>query len=624
MSQLQAAQLLSAAQQHLKPGQFPKAIEILQQLLAIAPESFAAHSLLGIAYRETGNFDESVKHFRTALALQNTWAEGHELLGRTLAAQGMYHQAAEAFGHAVRLKPQNVESLNNLGTVLRSLGRFDEAITHLRAAVRLRPDQAEIHHNLGNALLEAGQTIEALAELRQAVLLRPGLVQLYQGLGNALISVGNVAEAVDCFRRALRINPSHYQIHSSLLMALHYLDSANHNPQELFEEHLEYNRRHIENLSQSPSFANDVNSDRRLRIGYVSADFRRHSVAFFIEPILAHHDRSKFDIICYADVPNPDDVTRRLKKFASQWQNIANQTDADVAEQIRRDRIDILVDLSGHSGGGRMALFGQKPAPVQVTYLWYPNTTGVSTIDFRITDCEADPPGDSDRRCVEQLIRLVPTFLCFLPPTDSSDVGPPPVLKNGHITFGSFNNLAKISPGTIELWSAVMNTVPGSRMLIKARGLQNPQIADRFAESFFRHGIERSRLSFLGHESSTTLHLARYHQMDIALDTFPYTGTTTTCEALWMGVPIVTQRGRIHAARVGASLLTALGRPEWIGENPGQFAQIANHLAADIGNLTRIRSTLRQQLSSSPITNAPAFIHQLESAFQQMLKMPKP
>ena len=557
-------------------------------------------------------------HLQMALQLNPNWAEGHAVLGALLAGQGKFQPAADAFRHVVRLRPTHVEALNNLGTVLKSLSQFDEAIIHLRAAAKLSPAKAEIHNNLGNALLESGNTVEALDELQLAVALGPDYVQLYQGLGNSLISVGKVDEAIDIFRRALKIDPSHHQIHSSLLMSLHYTDLAHENPQNMFEEHREFDRVQTANLPRPAAYSNDRNPDRRLRVGYFSSDFRRHSVSFFIEPILAHHDSSQFEIFCYADVATPDEVTARLRQHVPNWRNTYGQTDTHVAEQIQRDQVDILIDLSGHTGGGRMPLFGRKPAPVQVNYLGYPDTTGLSAIDYRITDVVADPPGESDLFHSERLIRMEAPFLCFAPPIEAPAVVLPPVLSAGQITFGSFNTLAKLTPGTIKLWSAVMNAVPSSRMLIKARGLQHSAVADRIASQFFGHGIQRNRLDFLGHESTTVSHLTRYHQVDIALDTFPYNGTTTTCEALWMGVPVITLSGRIHAARVGASLLTAINRTQWIADDAEKFARIASDLAANHSSLAEHRATLRPAIQSSRLINAVDFTRRFELALRQI------
>jgi predicted O-linked N-acetylglucosamine transferase (SPINDLY family) len=620
MSHIQAAQLLAAAQQFLKLGQTQRAIDALNRSLAIAPQSFPAHSLLGIAYHTTGNSDGAIRHLQAALALLPSWTEGHALLGTVFSNRGSFEQAVTEFRHVLRLKPQNVEAMNNLGTVLKSLSRYEESITILRQAAALQPDRAEIRNNLGNSLLESGQTVEALVELQRAVELRPDYVLLYQGLGNSLVSLGKIPEAIDCFRRALRIDPKHHQIHSSLLMSMQYTDDAEENPHALLQENRKYSAIHIHPLPRPTSYANDPNPGRRLRIGYFSPDFRQHSVAYFFEPLLAHHDPAAVETYCYADVGAPDAVTARLEKLAAHWQTVTGQTDQQIADLILADQIDILIDLAGHTGGGRLPMLGRKPAPVQATYLGYPDRTGVETIDYRIVDSITDPPASPDEAGPEKLFRLDPPFLCFQPPADSPDVSALPAMSNGHLTFGSFNALPKITPGTIRLWAGAMTAVPNSRLLMKARGLQNAEVADRIAAQFQLHHVDPARLTLIGHEKTTASHLARYHQIDIALDPFPYQGTTTTCEALYMGVPVITQTGSTHASRVGASILTTIGQPNWIAHSAEQFTRIAKELAEDQTKLAAHRARLRGQFINSPMTDAEGLARKLEAAFAVMWK----
>jgi predicted O-linked N-acetylglucosamine transferase (SPINDLY family) len=618
MSALPEGQLLLAAGQYLQSGHYSRAIATLTQLLQQDPHSFQAHSLLGIAYQASINHSAAIDHFRAALKLQSNWSEGFELLGRSEAAIGKHEQAVQAFTEAVRLRPDRAEARNNVGTVLRSLGRFGEAIEHLRQAVQLRPDQAEIHSNLAGALLDDGQTFEAVAGFERAIALQPRIAMFHQGLGHALLRLGKHSAAIDQFRTAITLDPAQHQTRSSLLLCLHYLDSANEDPQALFQEHLEFDRQHFRNAAPLLTERNVTASTRRLRVGYISADFRTHSVAAFIEPILSHHDRIRFEIFCYADVARGDQTTERLQSYASHWRSVIGRSDDQVAQQIAADQIDILVDLSGHSGGGRLGVFVRKPAPVQVTYLGYPDTTGLAAMDYRLSDSVADPPGESDRRCVEKLVRIDPTFLCFQPPDNAPEVSPPPCRQSGHITFGSFNNLAKISNGTISLWAGAMRAVPGSRLLVKSRGLQQPAAAELLIAGFAEQGIEADRLSFIGQDQSVRDHLARYGQVDIALDTFPYNGTTTTCEALWMGVPVITLAGRTHAARVGASILSSIGRERWVADCPDSYTKIAINLSRNLTQLTEERTALRANISSSPITNATAFTRQLESQLQRM------
>jgi protein O-GlcNAc transferase len=618
MANLPASQLLAAGRQYIQAGHDARGISVLQQALASEPDSFPAHSLLGFAYHTVGNWDAAITHLHRALSLNTAWAEGHELLGLVFAEKGNYQQAAEAFEKVVRLNPQNADALNNLGTTLRPIGRVEEAAAHLRAALVLRPESAEIRYNLAATLLDAGQTDLALDNFQRAVALKPDAVYLYHGLGNALLASGRAPEAVDCFRHGLKLDPSQDRIHSSLLMALHYTDSANHDPQSLFQEHRAFEKIHVPSPTTPRPKPYASSPGRRLRIGYFSPDFRRHSVAFFIEPILSHHDKNHFDIVCYADVATPDAITARFSYMVSLWRNVHGQTDAQVAQQVHADQIDILIDLAGHTGGGRPRLFGLKPAPVQISYLGYPNTTGLESIDYRLTDRIADPPGDADLYHVEKLVRLDPVFLCYQPPIDAPQVTAPPAAQNGFVTFGSFNNLAKITPATVQLWSKLIRAVPRSRLLLKARGLQNVALSHALADSFHAQGIDRDRLFFQGHTTQLSDHLACYGQLDIALDPVAYNGTTTTCEALWMGVPVITLAGQTHRSRIGATLLSSVGHREWIAGNSEEFMRLGISLVSDPEHMKNIRRHLRHQLRAGPITDGQGFTRGYEIALQQI------
>jgi len=618
MAHQEAVQLLAAAQQFQRMGQADKAIELLGRAAMLSPAFLQVHSTLAGLLISKGRRSEAAQQLTAALNINRGWADGHAMLGAILGEMGQHEMAAEQFQQVVRLRPGNIDALNDLGTMLKSLKRYDEAIAVLNRAVEARPDDARIRLNLGSALHMDGKIAQGIAEFQRAIEIHPRHIPLRVSMGNALVSAGRLDEAIATYSEATAIDPADTAVHSQLLMAMLYIDSANTDPEKFVEESARFNERHIARLPRFPFSSINKDPERRLRIGYFSPDLRLHSVSFFIEPILAGHDSLQFEVFCYADVGKPDAVSERLRKRVPNWRNVFGQGDAATADLIRRDGIDILIDLAGHSAGNRLKVFGHKPAPVQASYMGFANTTGVSTIDYRIVDRITDPPGESDRLHSEKLVRLESPFLCFAPPIDAPDPVPPPVLSAGRITFGSFNNLPKLSPGTIALWSAAMHAVPGSRMLIKAPDLQHPQIRQRCLTHFQSNGIGPDRLEFLGFEKNVASHLARYNQVDIALDSFPYNGTTTTCEALWMGVPVVTLAGRVHASRVGASLLTAVGRAQWIAGDAGHFAGIAAELAGDLPGLTEQRRTLREHLKSSALLDGPGFTKRFESALRRM------
>jgi predicted O-linked N-acetylglucosamine transferase (SPINDLY family) len=357
--------------------------------------------------------------------------------------------------------------------------------------------------------------------------------------------------------------------------------------------------------------------DRRLRIGYVSPDFRAHSVASFLEPVLARHDTDNFDVVCYAQVAHPDRTTERLRQLAGHWRDTCAQSDEQVANMIRQDRIDILVDLAGHTRNNRLTVFTHRPAPIQLTYLGYPNTTGLPQIDYRLTDALADPP-EADALHTERLVRLPRGFLCYSAPQDAPAVSPLPATAVGHITFGSLNNLAKVNEQVVELWARVLHAVPGAQLLLKGKALCDQATAGRFVEMFARHRIPADRLRLASWAATRAQHLTTYAQVDIALDPFPYNGTTTTCEALWMGVPVVALAGDRHAARVGVSILTHVGLREFIATTPDDYVRTAAGLAADRARLVALRASLRRRMADSPLCDGAAFTRDIEATYRAM------
>ena len=363
-------------------------------------------------------------------------------------------------------------------------------------------------------------------------------------------------------------------------------------------------------------FANPRDPGRRLRVGYVSPDFRRHSVSYFLEPLLAAHDRAGFEIFCYAEVIQPDEVTARLQRHADHWLITAGMPDDALAARIRADGIDILIDLAGHTAGNRLPLFARRPAPIQATWLGYPNTTGLPAIDYRLADAISDPPGWGDALASETLLRLPGGFLCFGPPVHAPPPGVPPCLAAGAVTFGSFNNPAKISLPTIESWSAILKRLPDARLLLKSRQLVDAMTWVLLRTRFAERGIPANRVDMLGFQADTVSHLEVYHRVDIALDPFPYNGATTTCEALWMGVPVVTLAGDRHAARVGASLLSRVGLDGLIAASRDEYVERAVDLAGDRERLAALRSTLRPDMAASSLCDATAFARGVEAAYR--------
>jgi protein O-GlcNAc transferase len=426
---------------------------------------------------------------------------------------------------------------------------------------------------------------------------------------------GQLDEAIAAFRRAISVRPTFIEAHSNFLLALNY--QADSDPGTIAEEHRRWSRQHAGSFRQlARRHDNDRDPNRPLRVGFVSADFREHAVSRFLLPLFQHHHPDACRIICYSDVSNPDAMTDRLRSCADEWHDITGNADVRVADRIREDKIDILVDLAGHTAGNRLRVFAIKPAPVQVTYLGYPATTGLPEIDYRLTDPLADPPGQTESFHTEKLWRLPVCNWCYGEPEDAPPVRPS--RPDAPICFGTFNSFAKASPAVMDLWAAILKATPASRLIIKSRGLGSRAIGEQISRFFESRGLPADRLEILGKEPDFRAHLDLYNQVDIALDTFPYHGTTTTCEALWMGVPVVSLAGPSHVSRVGVSLLNCIGLPDLIAQSPQEYVSIAVKLAADLPRLAELRRSMRDRMRASPLMDAPRFARDIEAAYRQM------
>jgi protein O-GlcNAc transferase len=529
---------------------------------------------------------------------------------------GQIQSAEQLYREVLSLQPDHADALHNLGLIAHQSGRNDIALNLLHQAVRLKSDSADALTNLGNVLRSVARLDEAIAAYSKAVALQPNFLNAHFNLASTFILTGQLDDAIAACRNVLILDPSHVEAHSNLVLFLNYHPGID--PAGVAQEHRQWNLRHARPLARFiQPHPNDRDPHRPLRIGYVSPDFHEHAVSRFALALLANHDRDRFQIFCYAQVLSPDSVTKEYQQCAHTWRNIVGVADAEAAQLIRRDKIDILIDLAGHMTGNRLLVFAQKPAPVQVTYLGYPATTGLETIDYRFTDALADPPGMTEAYCTEQLVRLPQTAWCYQPPQPSPPVAPLPAQQNHHITFGSFNNFTKVNPPLLDLWAQILHRVPDSRLMIKAKALCADSVKRGVQQRMSDHGIAPDRLDLRAWVPAAD-HLGLYHQIDIALDTYPYHGTTTTCESLWMGVPVITLAGPSHVARVGVSLLTTLGLEHLIATTPEQYIRIATTLATDIPRLKSLRRSLRSRMQQSSLMDAPAFARHIEATYRRM------
>jgi predicted O-linked N-acetylglucosamine transferase (SPINDLY family) len=579
MSQLQIEKDFRSALQHHQAGQLPQAEALYRKVLAQEPKHAGALHYLGIIAHQAGRIDIAV-----------------DLIGR-----------------AIAIKPDYAGAYNNLATALGQSGRLEEAIAACRHAIALAPNLAQAYCNLGNALREKSQFEEAIAACRKAIALESNYPEAYNNLGNALAGQGQVEEAMAAYRQAVALQPSYYQAHSNLLVTMHYHPGCD--ARTIAQEHAMWNRQHADPLARFiQPHSNDRSPDRRLRIGYVSPDFLDHPIGRFLLPLLANHDKSKVELFAYNPVIVSDAMTERLRTHIDCWRSIVGVSDAAAADLIRRDQIDVLVDLTMHWADHQLLVFARKPAPVQVTYLAYCSTTGLKTIDYRLSDAYMDPAGSDESIYSEETMRLPDSFWCYQPSNSAPPVGPLPALERGFITFGSLNNFCKVSEPTLSAWAKLLISVPKSVLLIHAQQGSHRQ---RIWDQYERDGIDRARVRFIDRVPFSE-YLALFGTIDIALDTLPYGGGTTSCDALWMGVPVVSRAGKTAVGRGGLSILSNLGLPELVADSEEMYVRLAIELAQELPRLSKLRSTLRQRMEQSPLMDAPRFARNVERAYRQM------
>ena len=572
----------------------------------LRPEEAAFHDELGKALLSAKDLEGAESALRDAVRLAPDKPETHNNLGNALRALGRHEAAAECYRAALARRPDYAEARSNLGVVTQEMGDGAAAAGHYREALADNPDDAFAHTNLGTVLAAEGALGEAEAAHRRAIDIAPDRAAAWNNLGIVLKDQGRLDDAIEAYQAARARDPDDAAFHSNLLFGLCYDAAATE--ESLFEAHRDYG---AERESGSPARIPRKSGDR-LRVGYVSPDFYSHSVAAFIEPVIAGHARERYFVACYSDLAAGDAVTERLKSGADLWCDTLALSDTALFDRIREDEIDILVDLTGHTAGNRLPVFAMRAAPVQISWIGYPATTGLSRMDYRITDRWTDPPGEADRWHCERLLRLGPGFLAYKAPEEAPE--PRAAASAGPLTYGSFNNLSKINDVVVETWAEILRGAPEAELLLKSRQLADPGIRERLGGAFRRQGIDDSRLRLLGRIEDRGQHLALYNEVDVALDTFPYNGTTTTCEALWMGVPVVALSGERHAGRVGEGLLRRAGFEDWVAGSRAAYIEAALGLATD----RPTPGTVRVRFSASSVMDADTVVNALEAAYEKV------
>ncbi|WP_165922997.1 O-linked N-acetylglucosamine transferase, SPINDLY family protein [Sulfurirhabdus autotrophica] len=601
--------------EHVQRGAFAEAKTLLEQVCKVDRVDAEAWFMLGVVNWKLELPDEALTCLHLAVRLRPDHALSHYNLGTIFRAQGRLEDAVQSFGEVLRLDPSQMATYETLKAILLELDRAEDAARCHLEMLKRYPLNADTYASKGSMLHILSRLEEAADCYRKALQLKPGSASLHDSLASALCVQGQYKEAIENHRIALQLDPGNYQFHSNFLLTLQYspgIDSA-----EIFDEHCSAAKAYAFKPIKEVVYANKSEPERRLRVGYVSSDFRLHSVAFFLEPLLEAHDANHIEIFCYSGVSHPDVMTHRMQNIAHHWRDISSLSDEQVAAMVNSDGIDILVDLAGYTGGCRLGLFAQKPAPLQVSWLGYLDTTGLETMDYRLTDSFVDSHG-RDSFYVESLIRLPGCFLCYKPFQNAPEVAMLPALGNNFVTFGSFNALPKINEEVVALWGGVLNAVPRSRLFIKSSALTDRATSERYYNLFESQGVGRDRVELIGHTVTQQEHLDLYKRIDIALDTFPYNGATTTCEALWMGVPVITLAGVRNSSRMGLSLLNSVGMQGWIAETPEQYLEIAVKMSADLSNLSGLRSGLRERVATSPLTDGKSFAKKIENVYREI------
>ncbi|MBS0266803.1 MAG: tetratricopeptide repeat protein [Planctomycetes bacterium] len=622
----------------LAQGHFEDAIAAYRRALELQPTYADAQNNLGQALLKVGRLDEAVLAYQHALELRPDFAEAHNNLGNVFHVQGKIAKAVDCYTRALETNPRLAAVHKNLGQAHYDVGQFDEAVRSFRRALDELPNWPEVYFLLGSCLRHLGQVAESITVCRQGLQYAPRHADLWNELGNGLQSQGKFAEALDCYqrcleqqpdlpgvynnlgeaskgqgqvaealqyyRRALDLAPSFARAHSNFLYALHYCPHVT--PQDLLAAHGEFERQHAASFGVEAQPATRArHPGRPLRIGFVSPDLGRHPVGIFLVQLLEHLPRERVTVICYSDRKSPDEMTVRIRRAADLWRDVAAVSDQQLADQIRQDEIEILFDLTGHSGNNRLLVFARKPAPVQFTWLGYEGTTGLQAIDYLLADAHVAPPGrEADFR--EQVIRLPHGYVCFDPPAGAPDVSPLPAAAQDRVTFGSFNNPAKISAEVIAVWAKVLRTVPQSRLMLQYRGLGEPDLQHRLRNQFATHGVTEAQLEFRG-ALPYLAYLSAYHEVDLALDPFPFSGSTVSCEALWMGVPVITCPGPTFASRHTLSHLAQLGLTDLVARDTDDYVHLAVRWAGDLPRLARLRAELRTRMAASPLCDGRRF-----------------
>ncbi|MBC8267411.1 MAG: tetratricopeptide repeat protein [Rhodospirillaceae bacterium] len=584
-------------------GMLEESVTAFRQAVSIKPDFAEAHNNLGNALRELKRLEEAGVSYQNALAVKPDYIDAQNNLGITCSEMGKLDEAVAIYQKVLAIKPNFAEVQNNLGNALRDLRQLDEAVTCFNRALDIKPGYVDALNNLGNVLRDLGQLDQAVASYKKSIAINPDLAEAHNNLGNVQQDLGNLDDTLASYKKALALSPTSADTHSNLLLAEQY--RLGHNAETLYQLHIQWDEQHGKPLRpQWPQHQNTADPERRLRIGFVSPDLGRHPVGYFAARLFENLPKDEIETIVYSDGID-DDLSERNKVAVDFWRDVRWESDENLTTIIVADEIDILIDLTGHSANNRLLVFARKPAPLQVSWAGYVGTTGLSAIDYYLSDQYSTLP-DDEQYYSESILRMPDGWLCYDPPAYAPKVGASPFMKNDGVTFGSFSNPAKINKDVVSVWARILDGVENAHLLIKYKGIDSSANTERLTTLFEAEGIDGSRLTLEGPSPHAEL-FARYNDVDIALDPFPYSGGLTTYEALWMGVPVITVPGETFASRHSFSHLSTIGLSELVADDQDDYVRLAVGLAKDAGRLEGLRAELREKMDSSPLCDGAKF-----------------
>jgi protein O-GlcNAc transferase len=598
-----------------------EAMEAYEHCIGINPKHVQAWVNLALLAQRTDQMWKAVECSKKAVDLAPEEKKAWLAYIGSLGYARCFPEAEKAADEAEKHFPEDFEILHMKGNVITASGRVDEGYAVYLKALECNPNAPKVLNSIGSYISHNRNGLDAVPYHRKALEIDPKSAENQHGLGSAYLKAGYPGDAIQFYLKALQSGYKNADVLEGLLLSAHYLDSANN--REILDLHLRWEEQYAQKFypAEHPKLSAEVKAGKcPIRMGFLSPDFRNHSVTRFMTALLKHTDASGMEVFCYSDVKQVSDYSKSLERMGGNWFYSYTLTDTDLAERIRSDRMDVLVDLAGHTGNNRLFVFARHPAPVQISWLGYPNTTGLKTVAYRLSDAIADPVGIADELSTEKIIRMKGGFHCFEPPMNLPEVVSAPVLRDGYLTFGSFNNQAKINMLTVRRWVKLLQAIPDSKLILKNHQLGDERNKQHWARIFENEGIFAERIRFIGYCKELKDHYRTYEQIDIGLDTFPYNGTTTTCEALWMGVPVLTVRGDSQRARTGASLLTHTGLDDWIAENEEEWVAKALYWNENRALLNQIRLELRPRVEASPIGDAAGFAEKFYATIRDLVR----